>query len=243
MAGSTRSEWLNRNAYRAFPFEEDSDFSCTNGSVFPLGAVLDMRVCLFGEKNSDVLMTSASILDDGAVILTLHALDRDISVSSNDGPGDSHDDEMSLRVTYGKKEDMAGFAGDFTFIRPVRLLSSRILSIPYGIGVDTLTCGDVTGTGKVRVADGHNTELDISGRNLRLKVVRNGGTGPKCPETKGEICQGRILYFLDGQKADSDGSIWIKGSDGISTSTGTYKGLPAIFVKTSAIVDSFMYRR
>ena len=138
---------------------------------------------------------------------------------------------------------MAEFAGDFPLLSPVRLLSSRILSIPYGIGVDTLTCGDVTGTGKVRVANGHNTELDISGRNLRLRVVKNGGTGPKCPDPKGEICYGRVLYFLDGQKADSDGSIWVKSSDGISTSTGTYKGIPAIFVKTSATIDSFMYRQ
>lgn len=242
MAGSTKSEWLNRNAYRAFPFEENSDFSCSNGCVFPLGAVLDMRICLFGEKNSDVLMTGASILDDGAVVLTLHVLDRDISISSSDGPDDLHDDEMSVRVTYGSKQDLVQFGGDFPFVHPVRLLSSRVLSIPYGIGVDDLTAGDTTSTGVIRVADGHNTELDVVDNALKLKIEKGAGKGVMCGGVNSEVCDGAILYYLDGQKADSDGSIWIKGNEGVSISSGTYKGIPAVFVKTSQTIDSFIYR-
>jgi len=240
MAGSTRQEWLNQNAYRAFPFEEDSDFSCSGGKTLPSSVVLDARVCMFGDRNSDVFLKSASVSEDGSVRLVLEAFDRDVHVSSERFI--ESDGEMSIRITYGDRESMSRLHGEYVLLSPARMLRSRVLSVPYGIGVDTLSCGGTTSVGTVKTVDGHNTELDVYGNALRLKVLRGAGKGQICPDLRNEICHGRVLYYLNGQKSDSDGSIWIKGDDGVSVSSGTYKGIPAVFIKTSATIDSFMYR-
>ena len=235
---NTLPEWLNRNAHRAFPFEENSDFSCTNGNVLPNSVVLDMRVCLLGTEDSDVLLKSATIADDGSVSLVLSIFGEDVSVSSDGLSGY----RVSLRVILGAKEELAPLAGSYVLRTPARLLRGRIVSIPYGIGVDTLTCGTKTAYGEIRVADGHNTELDIDGRALRLRVVKGGGKGVICQEHPNTLCDGHILYYLNGQKADSDGSIWIKGGDGVAVSAGKYKGIPAILVTANAKIGGFMYR-
>lgn len=242
MSGRTRSEWLNRNAYRAFPFEENSDFSCKDGRTLPLGLVLDARFCIFGKSfNREIRLVSA-VVDDKVTATFSYGGGCFVVSGVGDVFGTIGDAEFGYRVTFCGREALEGLAGAYTLSSPPGMLPSRVLSVPYGIGVDTLTCDGVEGFGKIRVANGHNTELDIVGNALKLRIVKGGGTGPKCPDVKGEICHGRVLYYLDGQKADSDGSIWVKGSEGIATSTGTYKGIPAVFVKTSATIDSFIYR-
>lgn len=239
MAGSTKSEWLNRNAYRAFPFEENSDFSCKDGKTFPLCLVLDARACLLGtSKEKDVFLKSAYIVEDHAEVVLLY--NGNSYVFS--GGGSVLDGDVVIRVTMCGMDALNGLEGEYELLNPPKLLASRVLSIPYGIGIYDLKAGDTVSTGKIRVADGHNTELDIVDNSLRLKIVKGAGKGVICGDSKGDVCDGAILYYLDGQKADSDGSIWIKGDEGVSISSGTYKGIPAVFVKTSATIDSFIYR-
>ena len=237
MANSTLQEWLNRNAYRRFPLVEDSDMSCAGGLRLPDSAVLDARFCLFGAHSGPVELTAVRI--ENGVATAFLSLPGGVraEVSGNGYSTWSDGIERSARVCLGTGED-----GYYILLKPVRFLPSRVMSVPYGIGADTITAGGVTATGDVRVSDGHNTTLSIRRNNLVLGIGRGDGLGVVCRQGASAItCDGRVLYYLNGQKADSDGNIEISGGDGVSVSTGTYKGIPAVIVRTSATVNSFAY--
>ena len=240
MAGSAGQEWLDRNAHRAFPFEEDSDFSCENGSVLPTGLVLDARACLFGPSGKrDVFMDFAAVSDGTVGIgLTCGGVPMDV-LWSRGGTAFATSGDVSVRVTFCDGAALSAMAGEYRLRKPARLLPCRVLSVPCGIGVDELRCGGMSAAGTVRVASGHNTELGVRGDSLVLEVREGIGKGRSCP---GDMKPAGALYCLNGQKVDSDGSIWIAGSDGVVVTTGEYKGIPAVFVSTSAVVNNFMYR-
>lgn len=241
MAGSTRQEWLNANAHRAFPFEENGDFSCAGGGSLPLCAILDARVCSFSDDASREFRLSSVEISGGRVKACFVSGD-DAYVLYGNGCQTLNSDEMSFRVTFCSQGDLSGLDGRYVLVNPPRLLPGRVMHVPHGIGVDTLECSGSVAVGTVRVADGHNTELDVADNSLRLRIVSGGGRGPVCPKPEERVYGGSVLYYLNGQKADSDGSIWITGSDGVTVTTGEYRGIPAVFVSTSAVVDNFMYR-
>jgi len=241
MAGSTLQEWLDRNAHRRFPFVEDSDLSCENGAELPNELLLDARFCLFGLEDGPALVRSATIRDDGSasMVVDLPGL-QGVEIPAS-GVW-SRPPDYSARVVFGFRGRLVPLAGEYRLVTPAPILRSRILSVPYGIGADTLTCGGVTAHGAIRVADGHNTTLDIGGNNLVLALGKGRGLGVVCrDDPKAELCDGKVLYFLNGQKADSDGNIDILAGEGVSVTTGTYKGIPAVIVKTSAVVNGFAY--
>lgn len=238
MPSSVYQEWLNRNAYRAFPFEEDSDFSCESGE-FPAGLVLDMRVCSFSLGPAEVRLVSAEVGDSVSLVFSCHGTTFEASGSSSFLSGSKGD--VSWRVFISDATE--GFRGSYALKNPPRLLPSRIVDIPFGVGVDTLRCGDSVAIGEVEVEDGYNTTLDIHDNDLRLRIGDGIGRGRKCPDYKDDlVCEGALLYYFNGQKADSDGNISITGGAGVSVGRGTYDGIPAVIVKTDARVDSFVYR-
>lgn len=234
MASTTLSEWLDRNAHRAFPFVEDSDLSCGDGRVLPLSAVLDARVCLFsGDARGDVRLRSVSAGPSLSVTLLVDGSELVLSGAGNVLM--SLGEDVSARLVCSPE----GLSGDYVLKTPAKILESRVLCIPCGIGVDRLQVGDKTATGDIRVQDGHNTTLDIVGGRLVLKVGYGLGKGPVC--TGGHADRGALLRYLCGQKADSDGNIQLVGDEGVSVSAGTYKGIPAVIVSTSGPVNNFVY--
>lgn len=244
MAGSTLQEWLNRNAYRAFPFVEDTDFSCSDGNVLPKSVVLDARFCMFDLGCETPVLTQASIYTDGTVELHLRINGKDVEL----GPGSgfmTYADEASMtfaRIAVGSQAALSGLAGLYRLNTPAPFLSSRTMCIPYGIGADTLSSGGVEAVGEVRVEDGYNSTLDIRANNLVLNVRKGAGRGVDCAlpgDDEALVCDGSVLRFLNGQKADSDGNIQIMGGDGISVVSGTYKGMPAVIILTSAAISGF----
>jgi hypothetical protein len=238
MPSSAYQEWLNRNAYRSFPFEENSDFSCESGE-FPVGLVLDMRVCSFGLEPIEVRLVSASVGESVSLVFSCHGTEFEASGSASFLSGSK--DDVSWRVLISS--EYRSFAGEYRLLNPPRLLPSRIVDIPFGVGVDTLRCGEKVAFGEVEVADGYNTTLDIHANDLRLRIGDGDGKGRKCPDYKDNmICEGALLYYFNGQKADSDGNISITGGSGVSVGRGTYLGIPAVIVKTDSSVNSFVYR-
>lgn len=260
MANNTVQEWLNRNAYRRFPLVEDSDMSClfedptdssdkcgphalcSSDKTLPNSVILDARFCLFGLEDGPVKLVSANISESGTVSIVVDLPGKQGVVIPESGLW--NDDEFSARVVFGNRETLSEIAGVYTLCHPAEFLRSRVISIPYGIGVDTLTCGSTTGCGEVRVADGHNTSLDIdNNNNLVLSIKKGLGLGVVCPGSYGgTLCDGSMLYYLNGQKADSSGNIDILAGEGITVSTGTFNGIPAVIVCTSPLVNSFAYR-
>lgn len=237
-------EWLNRNSHIAFPFVEDTDFSCVDGSTLPNFVLLDARACLMGSRNSSMHVASVRISDDGVAEFTVSALGYDVTVTADDGLAVYSDDNMSIRLIVAKPGVLSSARGEYVLSKPAEILQSRIMSIPYGIGIDTLTCGTVSGTGRIRVRDGYNTELFIRNNELHLRVGDGLGKGQKCPPSTEDVgtCNGRALRFLNGQKADSDGSISLIGGDGVAITSGDYQGIPAVIVTTAATVNQFLYR-
>jgi len=255
MANSTLQEWLNRNAFRAFPLEEDSDLSCAAAAgaarALPNGAVLDARFFLDGEGAvGGVFLERVGISESGIVSLEVSTPEGRMRLSG--GPDSSRSEFQVLvasiggchaRVVAGSPESLAAHAGDYRLNAPPRFLRSRVLAVPSGIGADTITCGGVTGHGDIRVANGVNTELGIRGNSLVLKVRKGIGLGLDCPTLPTAfLCSGNVLYFLNGQKADSSGNIQIYGGEGVSVTTGTFRGIPAVIVTTSMQVNNFIYR-
>lgn len=48
-------DWLNENAYRAFPFEDNSSGRCIDGTVMPNWLFLDAKAMLFSKKSSNAV--------------------------------------------------------------------------------------------------------------------------------------------------------------------------------------------
>lgn len=248
MAGSSVQEWLSGNAHRRFPLAEDSDLSCPGGPM-PDSVVLDARICLFGlpeETDGPVLLEGADVGADGSVALdmifpggTRSRLEADAGGVASFLGGD-----CSIRIVTGRAlADWNPPVGSYRLPKPVEVLPSRVMRIPYGIGADRLLAGGREATGDVRVQDGENTTLSVRNNSLVLSVRRGIGSGASCPEeAPSDTCGNRILYYLAGQKADSSGNIDILGGDGVSVSVGTYMGIPAIIVHAGADAANFLYR-
>lgn len=242
MAGNTQQEWLNRNAYRAFPFVENTDFTCRDGAVLPLSAILDARFCLFGEGECSVTLDSAEISNDGSVAMKFRTEGRQLRLTSENGVAVLDRYPHSCRVLTGDPEYLKEFAGTYTLKTPARILQSRVLSVPYGIGADTLDVDGESAFGDIEVVDGHNTALEIENNNLVLRVGYGLGKGVVCPEDPepGPVYCNNVLYFINGQGADSDGGFSILAGEGISVKTGYFDRYPAVYVSTNSEVDNFM---
>lgn len=241
MSDEIRQEWLNRNAGISFPLTADSDMSCSNGVVFPNSILLDMRVCFFGLSAPDVSLVSAVIREDRAD-LTFRCGERTFSVDGS-GMVKGASDDMSFMAYIADVGVLKEFVGSYPLLHPARIVPERVVDIRYGIGVDTLSCEGGSAIGEVNVADGYNTELDIHGNSLRLRIGDGLGKGTKCIKHSGDYaCNGSVLYYLNGQKAGLNGSIAIQGGNGVKVSSGTYKGIPAIIVETDESVNGFLYK-
>lgn len=243
MAGVRYAEWLNRNSAVAFPFREDSDFRA-GGLLLPKSAFLDASVVLDGVGRGDVVLEHLSSAEVSCTAFFSSPAGR-FSVSW-DGP--------SLRVSSlpGARVRMyvgdVPPAGEYEFDNPPALLDSRVAAFPDGVGVSSLECGGVSVTGDVELADGHGTSLSVENGAVRLRIGRNVGLAMPCPPSVVDGGDG-LLYYLNGQKADPDGSMTVHSGAGTSVSTGVYRregdGLevPAVFVSTDRNVDGFVYAK
>ena len=241
MSDETMQEWLNRNSNRSFPLLEDADLSCENEAVFPNAILLDFRVCFFGTEKPDVKLVSAVVSGDSAD-LTFSCAGHEFHASGS-GIVSGEAEDMSFRGYLASKNDIGQYAGEYILNTPAPLSPGRVVDLRYGVGVDTLSCGENIATGAIRVADGYNTELEIHQNSLQLRIGDGLGKGTKCIEHSDDyICDGRVLYYLNGQKAGSDGSIFLQGGNGVRVTSGTYKGIPAVIVLTDENVNRFVYK-
>jgi hypothetical protein len=123
---------------------------------------------------------------------------------------------------------------------PRRILGSRCIVRPGGFGIDSLwldkpETGQIGATGMVHLRDGYNTSLRVVGNAVELRISDRSGLGYECPED--DSCD--AIYFINGQRADTNGNFSIMGGPGVSVSSGIYNGIPAVIVRTDASVDSY----
>ena len=253
MANSTLQEWLNRNSYRAYPFIENTNFSCVDGKSLPNSVILDARFCIFGTTQVLVLLQSVEITADMvSVSLILRETEPDIketiiTVTSENSILSYSNSEgtLSLRIISNTKQNLKDCIGKYELNTPAQFLESRIMCIPFGIGVDTITAGGTTATGIIKVTNGTNSVLNIRRNNLVLNIGKGLGEGVNCQELEDVpvmTCDGSIIRFINGQQADSDGNIQIFGGDGIAVVSSTFQGIPAIIILPSSEVTGFAMR-
>lgn len=242
MSNKTNQEWLNRNSTRSFPIAEDSNMLCLNGAYFPNSILLDMRVCFFGSLEPDVSIVAAQI-DDGVATVVFSICGKWYSFSGN-GLMHGKNNDFSVVAYVAGRSVLREIDGDYTLATPAKLVPGRVVDMRYGIGVDTLSCiNGLTAYGTIKVEDGHNTELNVVDNKLHLTIGDGLGKGVKCSKQYGDyICDGAVLYYLNGQKAGADGNIVIQAGDGIRVYSGVYDGgIPAVFIATDESVNGFLY--
>lgn len=132
--------------------------------------------------------------------------------------------------------DAEALVGSHQLKSPRKLIQSRVIVYPGGFGSDTIYGDDGFGaSGDVHVRDGYNTSLKIAGDRIQLRISGESGLGYECSEDKG--CD--AIYYINGQRANSDGSFNFIAGEGVQIHTGTYNGIPAVYVTTTSLVDSY----
>lgn len=259
----SRTEWLNQNAYRAFPFAEDSSALCTDGVYAPDWLVLDAKAILAPDAANrsvppeQLALASFSIRSagSGAAFVGLSFRYRkpssdgyeeeSLSVFGTLGAGRMatlrYDDPPKASATFVvgtpvDRSEIDGLAGDHELSEPRPVLPTRIVSYPGGFGMDALIVDRGSAvSGEVHLRDGYNTSLRIYDGRIRLSISGSEGLGYECPDDPG--CDS--IHYINGQRANSDGSFSIMAGEGTQVSTGTYEGIPAVFVTTTSLVDSY----
>ena len=256
-------EWLNRNASRIFPFEASSNLSCEGNLVLPSDFFLDARACLLDESYSWVKICK---VDTSNNCMTVDfSIGPDIMLSETvgaDGVLRHRSHNADVRIVCTPYSELGEDEKDKVYMlsTPAEILKTRVVRIPWGFGVDRLVCNGVSATGNVRLEDGHNTRLMLKQDafdELESKVLLEIGIGlgkglicmekPKSTEIRNE--NGSLtglrdpegmppIYYICGQKADSDGGFQIYAGEGVVINTGTKFGMPTIEVKTSAAVEA-----
>lgn len=241
MADVTRIEWLNSNSVRKYPLVEDCATVADDGEELPDRSLLDMRVSAFGLRPCAAKVSSFWVSEDGSVARVSVSVDgTSVSAEAPASGGTcssvSGDGLVSVYAAFG----------DFSGVRPglhlfsdgPEVLPSRTVFLPGRTCVDAIVCGGVRGSGTISVADGVNTTLDIHGNALRLRVGNGIGLAAPCADDdQGLRGCGGALYYINGQRADDDGSFTIYGGDGVSVRSGTYRGVPAIIISSSKRVE------
>ena len=263
------AEWLNENAYRAFPFEEDSDRRCTDGTIVPDWLVLDAKAMLFSRKRSYPVdgdrvglkwfsVTKAGRSDaasiDVGIVARIGGGEMEVRHSFPSVPGAvSHVDlkpnviptAMYFRISMfmGAPATFEGadpsLFGRHELPSPLWICRSRCIVWPGGFGMDSVwtdrgASGLDGATGMVHLRNGNNTSLRIAGGAVELSISEDAGYGYECPDEKCDA-----IYFINGQRADTDGNFSIVGGDGVEVSAGSYDGIPAVIVRTNSVVDSY----
>lgn len=286
-----RNEWLSENAYRAFPFVEDSSFTADDGVEMPIALVRDFRCVAvpLSRSGSDfsVRLSGFRAFVSGweaevEVTFSVPCMSGDVD------PGSPHGFSMLARIPFsgpGFAEARAswGYSGmpesDGTraigamcvlgvpvsadggavaenlgsafdgewhmFSDGPRVLGTRSVFIPGGIGVDSLLMKRSESSaeldaamGDVHVRNGRNTVFRIRNGALYLTSYAGAGEGFDCGDSGGdERCA--YIHYINGQHAGTDGDFRIVGGEGVSVGSGSYNGIPGVTITTGAMVNEF----
>lgn len=257
-------EWLNRNAYRAFPFEEDAGLSASDGVRLPSWCLLDARFVVIpfsrsatvesrpvrlagfsvsGESEGSADVSLDFLVSAGSerirVVAGFSVRPGSVTLARAEARSDGAMVSASLFAGAPSSWDdpsFSGAVGSHETPGAPAIVPSRCVVVPGGIGVDALYGNlGAAAVGRVHLRNGYNTSMRISGGAIELDISPDAGIGFECPEDR--ECD--AIYFINGQRADTDGGFSILAGDGVRTSTGTYNGIPAVFVSTTSLVDSY----
>lgn len=267
MSGTIARGWLNENSYRAFPFVENSSPSCTDGSRMPDWLVLDMKAVVsvanpnasldgvgfratgFSVERSDGFIVSSvrlSVSYGPSAERSAMSVSAEVPVGGNahvSAYDERPDGSFSMVSAFLGAPASTGDAvfGSFDLARPREVIPSRIVVNSGGFGIDALAGNFGVASGDVHLRDGHNTHARISSDGaVEITVSPTAGEGYECPDPGGSKCDS--IRFINGQRADTNGSFTIFPGAGTRVETGTFEGLPAVFVRTSEIVDAYAKR-
>ena len=262
-------DWLNENAYRAFPFEENSSGRCIDGTVMPNWLFLDAKVMLFSKKSSHavegewvgvsrftIAKNPASDQASITVLFTISTGGTVLSVSHSfaSTPGKvSRFDLAPIGMQNGMYVRISGFFGapatfegmDHSLFgthqlsEPRKFLPTRCVIRPGGFGMDAVWAD--TSVDEFAGVDGVVHLRD--GNNTSLRIVGNA-VELSISESGGdgfECPEDKCegINFINGQRADTNGNFSIVGGQGVVVSSGEYNGIPAVIVKTNGVVDSY----
>lgn len=264
------SDWLNKNMHRAFPFREDSSFS-TNAPAswkFPISAIVDFSMHDLTRDiptDTNVTMTSVGCDDAGAYIKFSYrglVLECRVPASIQDAvacpvvpesppPGVFVHGTVTLCQFTPPNKDY-----EYSFTDPPEILPTRVVHIPMGRGVTSISAYDRSGN---RVSAGSEYGVDLHlGPNcycdlriydgvVNMEASETSGLGQCCSEQSLEdSCKNKLL-FINGQIANSSGNIDIEAGPGITVrpsgmifvpELGT--SIPSVTIKAAPSLRAFL---
>lgn len=190
-------EWLNQNAYRAYPLKEDTPRADVTGIdvSIPNNLMLDLILTVAGDPTVSVFLTQVSqvggflsmVFSDGSVTIATLAVDTNTHVPNTgyviNGQGDYED--ARGRVVLGDLSDIRTLLPDgvYTFnaelepgvVRPA-LRGVRSLRVVSGQGESDRI------TGNVKLVEGQNIQLTyLEAENaIRIDGIEGAGFGSDC---------------------------------------------------------------
>lgn len=264
------SDWLNDNRHRAFPFREDSSFK-TNAPAswsFPMSALVDFSLHdLTRELDEDWSVTMPRVGHDASGVY-MEFLYRDMTfrcivpstsdevVSSPVEPVGDIPQGVYIRGTARVCPFSVPASTVYTFATPPEILPTRVVHLPLGRGVTSISAYNASGT---RVTVGGDDELPIHvGPNcysdlriyddgINLEISETAGLGQCCQsQSLDDSCKNKLL-FINGQIANSSGNIDFEAGPGITVrpsgmtfipELGT--SVPSVTIKASPSLKAFL---
>ena len=258
--------WLNGNAYRAYPFEEDSTSGCADGSVAPDWLVLDARAVVVSDPSMEAVRGvvrldsfSVSAPSNGVSLVTLSF---SVAMASSGGsieyapavatafvsPGSvSHAVARAVFPSSSGTAVVSLFVGapvsapevpEGTHVleEPRPILASRCLVFPGGLGIDALYCQSPMAASG-RVHLRNGNSTSLRIVGGRIELSISGTEGLGYDCPEPGECD--AIRYVNGQRADTDGGFSVEAGPGMVVGSGEYNGIPAVVVSANSVVDSY----
>jgi hypothetical protein len=191
MRPSVAGEWLNTNAYRSYPFRENSGRTDINGITLPNGVVLDFFLSVPANTVTTVWLSKA-IFGVSSIVLAFSAIYRgaELGIGSITVARAGHQFGSAYTIdgiadtavvkgvlTLGSLDEVYGtftFDSDATEFEPC-------LVRPVIPGVSSIwvnNSGTLTGplSGDVVLEAGENVELTVEQQTIRIDFINQGST-------------------------------------------------------------------
>lgn len=216
-------EPTEENLYRAYPFKENSVFNVIKPWMLLDVLLIDPR----SDVSRPALKCSGISVSGSTASLKMDYYGADgvastINIPIEEGTGIT----VGTVANEGVVLKFATFGGgslfrfdieDGEYAEDCEVLESRILAIPRKCFLRTFAGA----TGTIHVKDGYNTRMRIVSNRILVDVGKGLGNQDAACEDGGQrfVCD-NVLQFVNGQHADTDGSIVISGGDGVSVQSG-----------------------
>lgn len=224
-----RTEWLNSNAYRRYPFIPDSIMSAS-GLTLPDNAILDFRVSNYYLTPVDLSLINVELVDGGtktAIFTFIYGAGSRIYLSVPETAEFPYSVTEATESHYvvctfgeGVKELFYAYVpGEYDFSDALPKIEPVLLSFQLKHRVSKVTAHNDTGlTGLINAEEGFNCNLEFTNNDnsIRISALRGAGAGLYCAEDDydKEECIA-ALKRINGLVAGDNGDFLLTAGSGV----------------------------